>query len=288
MRVLAAIGLLASFGALADPHDFRVHQLGNPGTSSEADTRFRIFARELAAALTSVNLMPPETLGHAAFAISAELSVVDLKTREFDFPTVSPLNGPLLIPSVHVRKGLPFSFELGARAGWLDKSRMAVGTLEGKWAVNEGFAFLPDIGVRGYVTRLFNNRDFDLTAAGLDLGVGKQFAVGGMITLTPYVGWNLVWVSATSNNVDFRPERSYEESVRSATAQLQDTNVFSEVRLGENQHNRYYGGLRFIGGAVQLGAEISYSSMGRFRDGAGNDRTMPAVITYNTMVGLDI
>ncbi|MHB8878696.1 MAG: hypothetical protein ACYC8T_33775 [Myxococcaceae bacterium] len=283
--------LLTGSAALADPNDFSIYKLGNPAVSPEANANFRIFARELGAALTSVNLSPPETLGHAAFAIHAELSVVQLRTTgtgAFNLPTQGPAPSTLLIPSAHIRKGLPFSFEIGARTGWIEKSRMGVGTIEVKWAMNEGFAFLPDLGVRGYGTRLFNSRDFDLTAAGLDLGLGKQFAIGGMVTLYPYVGWNLVWVSATSNNVDFNPGRSQESSIRTSTAQLQDTTVFEDVGLGANQHNRFYGGLRFIGGVVQIGAEISYSSLGKFRDvTTATDKTMPEVLTINSTLGLD-
>ena len=52
---------------------------------------------------------------------------------------------------------------------------------------------------------------------------------------------------------DFRPERSLEESIRTPTAQLQDTNVFDDVTMGANAHNRFYGGLRFIAGVLQLG-----------------------------------
>ncbi len=87
-----------------------------------------------------------------------------------------------------MRKGFPFSFEVGARAAWIDRSSMAVGTLEAKCAINEGFLYLPDVAIRGYVTRLFNTRDFDLTTFGFDLGVGREFPIGGMITLTPYAG----------------------------------------------------------------------------------------------------
>ncbi|MFZ5469949.1 MAG: hypothetical protein ACOZIN_10980 [Myxococcota bacterium] len=278
--------------ALADPNDFRIYQLGNPsaggtGYDPDANAHFRIFTRELAAALTSVNLMPPETLGHAAFSVNAELSVVSLQTGSFTFPTERAFGGTLLVPSVHVRKGLPFSFELGTRAAWIEKSRMAAGTIEAKWALNEGFTYLPDIGVRGYGTRLLNSRDFDLTVAGLDVGIGKQFAVGGMVTLTPYVGWNLVWTAASSNNVDFRPERTHEESIGSPAAQLQDTGVFDEVTLGANSHNRFYGGLRFIGGVVQIAAEVSVSQLGRFRDAAGLEHSMPSVLAANGTLGLD-
>ncbi|MFL5318242.1 MAG: hypothetical protein ACJ790_01200, partial [Myxococcaceae bacterium] len=166
MRTFGIALVLFASTALADPHDFRVADLGNPATTPTANDDFRIFARELSAALTSVNLMPPETLGHSGFYFGAELGVVNLETSKFKFPTVKAFKGPMLLPSVHIRKGLPWSFELGTRVAWIDQSRMAAGTVEIKWALNEGFTFLPDLGIRGYGTRLFNNRDFDLTAAG--------------------------------------------------------------------------------------------------------------------------
>ncbi|MFL5320990.1 MAG: hypothetical protein ACJ790_15110, partial [Myxococcaceae bacterium] len=244
-------------------------------------------------ALTSVNLMPPETLGHSGFYFGAELGVVNLETSKFKFPTVKAFKGPMLLPSVHIRKGLPWSFELGTRVAWIDQSRMAAGTVEVKWALNEGFTFLPDLGIRGYGTRLFNNRDFDLTAAGLDVGLGKQFAIGGMVTLSPYVGWNLVWTSATSNNIDFNRSRTYQQSISSPTAQLQDTGVFNEVTMGANAHNRFYGGLRFIGGVIQIAGEISYSQVGTIDavDPANPTTTvstqLPAVTAYNVTLGLD-
>ncbi|MBI3184590.1 MAG: hypothetical protein HYZ28_20840 [Myxococcales bacterium] len=284
-----AIGVaLLCATAVADPNDFKVYQLGNPSAaSSDANAKFRVFARELGAALTSASLMPAETLGHAAFSVTAELSLVDFKSQDFQLPTERAFTGPLLIPSVHFRKGLPFSFELGARAAWIDRSRMGAGTMEVKWAVNEGFAFLPDLCARGFGTRLLNSRDFDLTVAGLDLGIGKQFAVGGMITLTPYAGWNHVWVSASSNNVDFNPGRTNAEAIASKSAQLQDTNVFDELSMSANTHNRFYGGLRFIGGVLQIGAEVSYSVLGKFTDKGGKEWNMAPVATYNFTLGLD-
>lgn len=286
--------LLGSAIAVADPHDFHVADLGQPGVVPTANDDFRIFARELSAGLTSVNLMPPETLGHSGFFFGAELAVANFQSTRFKLPTARTFSGPMLLPSVHIRKGLPWSFELGTRVAWIDQSRMAAGTLEVKWALNEGFKYLPDIGVRGYGTRLFNNRDFELTAAGLDLGLGKQFAIGGMVTLTPYVGWNLVWTSATSNNVDFNRGRTYQESIASPTAQLSNTGVFDEVTLSQNQHNRFYGGMRFIGGVIQITGEISYSQLGSIDvvdasnpSGPKVQHELPSVLTENVSLGLD-
>ncbi len=297
--------LCSSFTAAADTfdaYDFRLQKLGNPfesGTTFDrsADGNFRVFARQLGAAITSVNLAPPETLGHAGFAVSAEVSVLPLGKTAVPLPTQGAFNGTLILPSIHVRKGLPFSFEVGARLGWLEKSRMGTATLEAKWALNEGFAYAPDIAVRGNITKLVNSRDFDLTAGGLDIGIGKQFALGGMITLTPYVGWNLVFVEASTGNIDFRPNRTLAQAERPSggcdapedqRSSLCDIDTFKTVSWKQNSHNRFYGGLRFIGGAVMIGVEGSYSVIGKFKDtDTGEDREVPSVTAVNFTFGLD-
>ncbi len=297
-RALVVALALCPLTGLADPNDFRIHTLGNPDQGEAnftpaANTNYRAFLRELGAAITSVNLMPPETLGHSAFSVTGEVSVVSISQAQVTIPTERPFSGTLLIPSVHVRKGLPFSTEIGARMGWLDRSRMAVGTLEFKAALNEGFTYLPDIGVRGHFTKLMNTRDFDLYAAGFDLGVGKQFAIGGMITLTPYAGWNQVYVGASSNTVDFRPERTLTEASADRQSQLTDASSYDDLSLTGNAHSRFYGGLRFIGGVVQIGAEYSYANLGTIKapDEADPttlvDRALPPVTAFNATFGLD-
>lgn len=295
-RLWLVLGVLTSATAFADAYDFKVYQLGKPGgagtiaESPSANANFRAFARRLAAAMTSVNLMPPETLGHSAFAISAELSVVDLQgaTELTQMPTERQMNGALLLPSIHLRKGLPWSFEVGVRAAWFEKSRMGTGTLELKWALNEGFTYLPDIAVRGHITKILNSRDFDVTAGGFDLGIGKQFAIAGMVTVTPYVGWNLIFVGASTGNVDFNPGRTLAEA-DAPNAQYTDYYVFDSVLAAQNTNNRFYGGLRLIAGVVMIGYEFSYTALGSFNDTRVGtvDLTKQAVLANNFTIGFD-
>lgn len=292
-RVAAIVLLFQGSAALAGPNDFRLYQLGNPGPGArhvlEANGNFRIFANEVGAALTSINLMPPSTLGHLGFAVDADLSVINFRTHSFLLPTEVSSNGAILMPSIHVRKGLPFSFELGARAGWIQASNMMVATLELKWAVTEGFTNLPEIGIRTHGTRLLNSRDFELFTTGIDLGVGKRFPISGMATLTPYVGWNLVWVGAFSNIVDFRPERIYPQPNSEPTAQLVNSGVFGDVGVGANHHHRLYGGLRLVSGMLVVGAELSYSALGSFQDkDTGTNRSIPSLFVFNTNFGLEL
>lgn len=307
-RFAASAALLSTAVALAAPNDFRIQLLGNPNdptTGNDANANFRAFAKEMGAALTSMNLMPPATLGHSGFAVAAELSVVSLRgvatgtaptdtepkfimPTEGNFDPQGSYRGPMLLPSLHVRKGLPWSFEVGTRVGWIDRSDMAVATLEVKWAANEGFALLPDVAVRFHATRLFNTRDFELGAGGLDFSVGKKFAIGGMVTLTPYGGWDLVFVGAgTPRLVDFQPSRTEAQAYSGQYAQLANSGVYREVVLMENGHNRFYAGLRFVGGVIQILGEVSAAGLGSIQVSSIREQPLPPVLTFNTALGLD-
>ena len=293
-RWLALAAWATGAAAYADNNDLRIWQLGNPeaadpASAARSQADFQAFARVMGAAITSVNLMPPETTGHSAWAVNAELSVVSLPDSVV-IPMEDPQPSTVLIPSFHVRKGLPFSLELGGRVGYIERSSQVVGTGELKWAVNEGFTWLPDIGVRGHVTHLFGARDLNLTVMGLDFGVGKQFPLGGMVTLTPYGGLDLGFVGATSSRLDFRPERSLEESTgESSRAALEDTAAYRKVSFGDNMNQRLYGGVRFIGGVLQLGAELSLTRTGSVAPDPDSEETrgVPAVFAFNTTLGLD-
>ncbi len=60
------------------------------------------------------------------------------------------------------------------------------------------------------------------------------------------------------------------------------------MQAAQNSHNRFYGGFRLIGGVVQLGAEVSYSVIGKFKDTkTQEDREVPSVLAGNFMLGFD-
>jgi len=287
-RLLATCAVLAFGLAHAEPYDIRLEKLGAPTTTPSANTDFAIFSRTFAAALTSANLAPPTTLGHSGLAVSPGLSVVMLQTGDANFklPTAEPIRSPLLIPSVHLRKGLPASFEFGSRVAWVERSRMLAVTAELKWALSEGFAYLPELGVRASGTRLVNARDFDLTTAGLDVALGKRFALGGIVTLSPYAGWNLCWTTAWSNMVDFNRSRTLRDSFASPTAQLDGTDVFNPVLLTDNVHNRFYGGLRMVAGVATVGVEYSHAQLGSVKAEDQSSRALPPVTAFNVSIGL--
>jgi hypothetical protein len=298
-RWLLLVCAVTSATVRAGPNDLRFSNLGNPNQGGlnakvTSDAAFRLFARQFAAALNSANLMPPSTLGHLGFAFSSDLSIVSIDTGQVIMPTRAAFTGPLVLPSIHIRKGLPYSFELGGRFGWVDKSRMAFVTGEGKWAISEGFSYLPDVSLRAFVTRLLNSRELDLTTGGVDIGIGKPISVPGIIMLTPYAGWSLAWVGASTDPIDFAPERPQAETTIQADSQLQAVGTFEPLVASRNRHHRFYGGLRLALGPVQLGGEYSYAYFqeSTLPDPTNEDALIegvipPAVTAWNASLGID-
>jgi len=289
LAFLTALALIVPATAHADRYDFRLYQLGAPSSDPAANKRFSAFMQELGVAITNWNLEPPETTGFAGFNFAFEYPVSlvnDSGTlngiRYWPIDPAYTGTGALQMPGVHVRKGLPFSLELGVKANYIEGSNMVATTIEAKWALNEGFLYFPDLGARGWGTQLIGAREFTLTVAGFDLGLGKQIPINGMCTITPYVGWASVWVAASSNVVDFSPGQSETDQFHapnnaSGTA-TQD--VFNSVDIGTNRHNRFYGGIRFIGYVLELGLEGSWAQV-------NTDVTSYTVATYSAKVGLD-
>jgi hypothetical protein len=302
-RLFAVAMVLASASALADPNDFQLNQgpsgptfLGNPtaggpGYSPAANGNFRAFAKEFAAALSGYTLTGTHTLGYNGYAISAELGVANFSS-DVTLPTEKVHSGAMLLPSLHVRKGLPWSMELGGRATWIEKSKMAAGTIEGRWAITEGYRMLPEVTLRAYGTKLFNAHDLNLWTAGTDLSVGKRFAIGGMVTLAPYVGWNLGFDHAATSALDFNPGRDETTTETSPTAALADTAPYASLAAAHNSHNRFYLGARFVGGAISIAAELSIANLGTIDEpdpaqAGSTSRSLPSLFTFSTALGLD-
>jgi hypothetical protein len=294
---LAALALLCAARASAEPLDFDLaklgapdpavwrrigSELGLPAGSYDADLlardarqRFAVLSSETALALSSPLLQPASTTGHSGFAFDLEGAVVAVHPDAIGtatFPS-SPAFGPrspwqtrslrpseLFLPSFHVRKALPFSFELGGRMIYLSQSSLFAGQLEAKWALNEGFDVLPDIGVRLAYTELFGHRDWNLGTLGLDLLVSKRWGVNGVTSFTPYAAARFTYVNASSERMDFSPEL---DPTRPVPAVHDEHALFPTLRAG---FYRTTVGLRFTAYLVSLAAELTYFG-GATKDG---------------------
>jgi len=112
--------------------------------------------------------------------------------------------------SLMVRKGFWFpgpSFEFGFGFRHLIDSRMFAGVGSVKLALHEGFQGLPvpALSVRGTGSRVFGTPGFNLTVVGLDFAISKAFGIASTFNITPYVGYQLLWIIADSGVIDATP-----------------------------------------------------------------------------------
>ena len=194
---------------------------------------FENLMTDLGLATGPVFLAPAETLGLNGFSFGLEGTVVPISSGKdyWDVPTEGSPQSTLFIPHIHVRKGLPFSFELGANLSYLPESELFNVGAELKWAMNEGFYYIPDLAIRFTINHMVGSKDFELTAGGWDVSISHAFGLGGMLSLTPYAGYNMLFIHASSHVV----------LPQDLTAEDQ---VFSEMSWQDNMHHRLFIGCR--------------------------------------------
>jgi hypothetical protein len=198
-----------------------------------AQLRFKDLMTELGMITAPVFLSPAETLGLNGFSFSLEGTIAPINGDE-DYWTVPAEGKPgsvIFIPHVHIRKGLPFSTEIGAQLSYIPESELFIVGAEAKWALNEGFYWIPDLAVRFTINHMIGSKDFELSTGGWDISLSKAFGIGGMLSLAPYAGYNMHFIHASSHVVlDATPDM--------------DGQVFHEMNWQDNMHHRFFFGCR--------------------------------------------
>lgn len=200
---------------------------------------------ELGAALAPALAAPAMTLGTSGIYVGYELSVTNLQAsgehwrRGTEGSAVSNVNsdtstrrdngdGAGVVSRIHVRKGLPFGFELGTQVSHLHSSGIWAIGADLRWALFEGFhsglGWLPDLALRGSVNTLAGQSQMSLTVVGIDAVVSKRFTLGGQVRLSPYVGAQGMLIFGDSGVIDLTPSRSAQsECPRPQTRYVPDT-----------------------------------------------------------------
>lgn len=259
--------LVSAGRAEASGNDLQIPVLGNPSTDPTAVQRFRMLSDELGMTLAGTTLEPPKTVGSDGFDIGLELASVFINPNttingqsQPYWAAASSASAPLIVPAFHVRKGLPYSFEIGGKVMTIVDSGMFAGQAEVKWGLIEGFRYLPDLSARAYLTQLFSQQDLNLTTGSTDLSLGKSFGITGLLALTPYAGWSLTGIEADSNAFWLGSALQYQQNPVATGLQVRYAPT-SANRLGwnDNLYDRFYLGLEMRSHIVSLNVEYDYS-----------------------------
>lgn len=285
---MLAPALILSGVLVSAPNDFRLNATKDgqgilfSGTNAPNAERWERFTTELAYVLDPRLVGPGETLGYGGFQVAANWAgtVVSAGDGIWDVTEAAQrdggeANGFLQTLTLDVRKGLPFSFELGANFTWLAESNLFAPGLDLRWTIMEGYKIAPEFGVRASVSHLIGSRDLNLTTVGLDAIVSKGFGLGGVVHLAPYLSWSVMLVPASSRVID--PTPAVEDD-------FGDNFVFPELTAGKNIHHRLSLGVRALFYVLNLGVQGDFEMLEDTGDGTS---FFGSVATVSVKLGLE-
>lgn len=199
-RLLAVATLLAVPLSAQAETNFEALDLLTP-------TQFRQLSQDLTAALSYKPLAPGEPLGVTGFDLGFEISATGLEhTAAFDIANTGASVDTLVIPKLHLHKGLPLGIDLGAFYAAVPDSEISLWGAELRYALVQGGVATPAVAIRSSYTKLTGVDQLDFDTVGLDLSISKGFAF-----LTPYVGIGRVWAHSnrkTATSLSDEPEVS--------------------------------------------------------------------------------
>lgn len=279
--LLAAAVALAALPASAARKDPELWRLGSPRESlgdgapspfysPDAQARFESLSTQIGLALTSVTGGPARTTGASGFFFGVEWNEISVPSdHELGGAAVWPTaegtaDTTLYVPTLHARKGLPYSLELGMRLSQIRDSSMLGATFELRAGLVEGVESAPDVSVRAHATKLLGARDLNVVAGGLDFTVSKDFPVKRTLKIAPYAGWNPTLVFGTSHAIDFDPSNEQFDN-----PSLDDAVFDSFTAIA----HRFYFGARVAWGPAAVGLEFSHAAAGDNSIGGGSFTT---------------
>jgi hypothetical protein len=186
------LSLLCVLGCFAQPvWAANITTLGNL-----LQPEFKLFSEDLGSALSYKAVTPPAPLGITGFELGLEVTSTKMQNSALWSRATnggSALNS-MIVPKLHVFKGLPLNFDIGAFYSAVPSTNIKLYGGELRYAILEGGMALPAVGIRGAMTKLSGVSQLAFSTKSLDISISKGFAM-----FTPYAGLGTVWVDSTPN-----------------------------------------------------------------------------------------
>ena len=127
-------------------------------------------------------------------------------------PSVRNTSPPSLLQdySLKFRKGFGFGLEVTGVVGFMPQTSIISGGSDVRLSLLEGFrtgigGVLPDIAVGAGVRTITGVSEFQLTVMGLDGQISKPFPIASSSVLTPWVGYQYLFIWGDSGLIDLTP-----------------------------------------------------------------------------------
>jgi hypothetical protein len=164
-------------------------------TTALAQTNFRALSEDFGAALSYKPVTPAASLGITGFDIGLEVSGTDMAKSDTAWKAATGGNslGTIIVPKLHVAKGLPFGIDVSAFMTSVPTTDIKVTGGAISYAILEGGLIEPALTVRAAMTRLTGINQFSFSTKSVDISVSK-----GFLGFTPYIGAGQVWVDSST------------------------------------------------------------------------------------------
>jgi len=189
-KILVLLSIVTGFSQSATAADFTA--LGKLNTA-----QFQLLSEDFGAALSYKSLQPADSLGITGFDISIEATSTDVSKSGAALKTAT--GGALdvtsiLIPKLHVSKGLPFGIDVSASMASVPSTNIKLVGGELRVALLKGGIAIPAIALRGAISSMTGVDELSFNTKSLDISISK-----GFLMFTPYAGLGSVWVNSTPN-----------------------------------------------------------------------------------------
>jgi len=278
LRVLGCTFLLfGSESAGAASYDLTLRGLGRPApnkTNDPAFLRYRSLINELAMAAAPRLLGPAETIGASGFEFAFVNTFADIhqdaaywqgQAGSHVFRGVASGEGVpsgLWIPTMQIRKGLPFSSELGLTGSYLAFSEMFFLGTDFKIAIHESYyRWVPSFALRASIGSLFNANDVKITTAEIDTITSLPIGISGVFELVPYLGFGLLYVDAISQVIDETPYEVKDQSIDQNGQTNGSLYVFDRIQWYNNQSKRFFIGMKAKYAFLQVAYELTLGAV---------------------------
>ena len=170
---------------------------------------YDIVVRQLGLAIAN----KPQTvtsMGIHGFEMSLQNSVSFIDAARYSDGSPSPWNlafsdeeAPenLWIPSIHIKKGLPMSFEIGARTGMIQGDTGSIFGTYARFSPVEGYRKTPDISMQVGYTGYIGNSELGVGTMDASVSIGKSIPFGPLTGVNssvfrPFVAGGMYWLRA--------------------------------------------------------------------------------------------
>ena len=193
-KLFAIIIILLLSTSFSYAKDFQITNIFGALLQSELES----ITEELGVAMAFNPMAPAEPLGITGFDISTEVVYTNFHEGDLywkkivkDHDTFSSI----IIPRIHVQKGLPFNIDIGAMYVAVPDSNIKLWGLEAKYAILEGTVVTPALSVRAAYSSLEGVDDINLSTKEFDILVSK-----GFLMITPYAGLSAIMVDGSEES----------------------------------------------------------------------------------------